>query len=212
MRLDSACRVSRRVLNERKGHCMKRSLLAALVFSAGIGSANASNPTPPFPASMPIPLADILVNFNGSGLDWVYAGPVANVPGHTNMIAPSSTRAAEGWRAATAAEWLHHPTWDSFIAPGNPGKLTRNSGTFAFNNHSNYLFASEYWTGHSTVDIDDFWRGDVTDGVNFSGVLATGSETIYVRNTLAVPEPGSYTMLLAGLGILGMVLRRGSTK
>ncbi|MBA5688969.1 PEP-CTERM sorting domain-containing protein [Rugamonas apoptosis] len=191
---------------------MKRLVLAVLFFSAGFGSANASNPTPPYPASMPIPVADILVNFNGGGLDWVYAGPVANVPGHANLIAPSSTRAAEGWRAATAAEWQHRPTWDSFIAPGNPGHLTRNSSTVAFNNHNNYIFASEYWTSHSTVDIDDFWRGNVTDGVNFSGVLGTGSETIYVRNTLAVPEPETYAMMLAGLVLLGVASRRRVAK
>lgn len=191
---------------------MKRSLLAAFAFIAGIGGANASTPTPPYPASMPIPLADILVNFNASGLDWVYAGPVANIPGHADMIAPSSTRAAEGWRAATAAEWRNHPTWESFIVPGNPGNLNRSSKTWDFNVHHDYLFASEYWTSHSTINIDDFWRGDVTDGVNFSGVLSTGSETIYVRNTLAVPEPETYALLVVGLGFLGIASRRGRTK
>ena len=156
------------------------------------GAANAviiSNATP-------IPDANVLLNFNGSGLDWVYAGPIAPNEFGPGQIQPASYRAAEGWRTATAAEWAARPDWDDFIIAPNP--VLPNAG---HTDHSVYRFASEYWGDFSHVDLNDYFDGIVTDGVN--GPTSGVPETIYVRNSLAVPAPG--TLLLMGLSLFGLM-------
>ena len=124
-----------------------KKLLTALALAVS-GSAYAA----PISAAIAIPDEFILVNFAGSGLDWVYAGPVAAHEFGFNEVAPSSYRAGEGWRAATASEWAAHPLWNDFIAAGNPCGIA-SATTFA--DHSCYIYASEYWSSFSHVDAQD---------------------------------------------------------
>lgn len=152
-----------------------------------------------------IPDANVLINLNNSGLDWVYAGPIGPNEWGPGNIQPATYRAAEGWRVATAAEWATRPLWTDFIVAGNPGGI--GSPPSGYSNHAGYIFASEYWGNFYHVDINDYASGNVTDGVNGS-VNGGVPETIYVRNTLVVPEPETYAMLIAGLGILGFLARR----
>jgi len=62
------------------------------------------------------------------------------------------------------------------------------------------------------------WTGPLTrSGLSASAINATGgNETFFVANSgtptppTAIPEPETYAMMLAGLGLLGFIARRRS--
>jgi hypothetical protein len=147
---------------------------------------------------------DVLINFNGSGLDWVYASPIGpNEFGPLNT-APASYRAAEGWRAATDDEWANRPEWFDFLMPGYT--VANVSAIDSFTDHSKLRFAAKYFSDYDHVDLRDYVAGNVTDGAHNLGFSVP--ETIYVRSTrrAAVPEPASFGLL--GFGLIGLRLRR----
>lgn len=182
------------------GKHMKKLLISAVIAMGIAAGAQAQI----INSATPIPNSNVLINLNNSGLDWVYAGPIGPNEWGTGNIQPATYRAAEGWRVATAAEWAMHPLWTDFIVPGNPGGIV--SPSAGYSDHSSYIFASEYWGNFYHVDQNDFANGSVTDGVN--GTIGNVPETIYVRNTLPVPEPETWAMLMAGLGLVGFMARR----
>lgn len=180
---------------------MKKHLLSVALAVGAMTSAQAVI----ISSATPIPDANVLINFNNSGLDWVYAGPIAPNEWGPGNIESASYRAGEGWRTASAAEWAARPDWTDFIAPGNPGNIVVAGA--GMNNHAWYIFASEYWSNFSHVDPVDFAQGRVTDGVN--GVVSGIPETIYVRFSQhggAVPEPATFA--LAVLGLVGVAAAR----
>jgi hypothetical protein len=143
----------------------------------------------------PIPDSEVLINFSGTGLDWVYAGPVLPGDFGPGEIEAPSFRASEGWRYATAPEWALRPDWDDFIKPGfGPGDISSNQ-----TDHTEYRFASEYWSTFTHVDVGDAQGGFVSNGLDIN--LISLYETWYVRTSQIqggeVPEPAS---LLAWLG------------
>lgn len=167
----------------------------------GVGTAGAAL----FGPATLIPDDRILVNFNNTGLDWVYAGPVAPGEFGTGEIEFPSFRAAEGWRSATTEEWALHPNWDDFIVPGNDVPAT------TWSDFTVYRAAPEYWSSFTHVDIQDFADGRVTDGVN--GIISGVPETIYVRASASadIPEPATLALFGSSLITLFAVRRRTRT-
>ncbi len=62
------------------------------------------------------------------------------------------------------------------------------------------------WTELSAVGINN--HGQIIGWGHLEGAPGGGSRAFLLSPIVAVPEPGTYAMLLAGLGLLGVVLRR----
>lgn len=151
------------------------------------------------PNSTVIPDSEVVLNFNNTGLDWVYAGPVAPDEWGPGQIEQVSYRGAEGWRNATVSEWAAKPSWTDFIkAPFNPG--TANGF-----DHATYKYTSEYWSTFTHVDLSNAADDRITNGTDI-GLLNGAYETWYVRDSavVAVPlPPAGYAGLVFG-GLSGI--------
>jgi hypothetical protein len=77
-----------------------------------------------------------------------------------------------------------------------PGSL--NPGTSGTSNFSDYLV---------------LYTADTTYGMSTASVIdGSTANTLTYSPALPVPEPESYGMMLAGLGLMGFVVRRRTTK
>lgn len=181
-----------------------RNKFAALILSSSFLAASGAHAVL-IDFNTVIPDENILLNFNDSGLDWVYAGPIAPGEFGPGNIETPDYRAAEGWRYATLSEWSARPDWTDFII--GDAIVGPNAG---HSDHSTYRFASEYWSNFSHVDLNDANAGRLTNGLDI-GSLTDVYETWFVRGSLddngnEVPVP--LTAYLFGLGLLSLGLSR----
>jgi len=185
---------------------MKNPILVALFLLALIGVSSTKLQAVVYDSSIPIPDSEVIINFEGTGLDWVYAGPIATHEFASDNLYDPSYRAAEGWRFATAAEWALRPDWTDFTRPG----YAIPSADAGYSNHTVYRFASEYWGGYSHVDLNDANAGLITNGKDI-GSLHGVWETFYVRDSRGVSAPDSTTtlgLLFGALAALAFFRRR----
>jgi PEP-CTERM motif len=78
-----------------------------------------------------------------------------------------------------------------------------NHGTSSSNSNASFSLDNNYWS-HSPQSQS----GTLVFGIFASGAGTGSLDVNYNLSVSAVPEPESYTMLLAGLGLMGAVIRR----
>lgn len=126
--------------------------------------------------------------------------------------------------------------WDNGVATDLGTLGGYQSKAFAINNvgqiagysyiPGNSALRATLWDGNSVVDLNSFldastvnagWELLVANGINDSGwIVGTARNTItgfssgYLLSVTAVPEPESYAMFFAGLGLIGALARRKS--
>jgi len=151
---------------------------------------SAPNARAPFDAPPP----DVIIGH--AGMEWVWAAPCASE-------APSCG-------APTPMYGFDNPTMDQWATWASRADLIT-----AFTDVSGYaICASAYFgSGYSHCDLGDATMGHIwhaypngiCDPSYFDGCVAATTETFYVR---AVPEPETYALMLAGLGLVGFIARR----
>ncbi|MBX3634637.1 MAG: PEP-CTERM sorting domain-containing protein [Rubrivivax sp.] len=146
-----------------------------------------------------------------------------------NTIAVFSAQASV---TATANEGGVYSTlnWDDTVYTNYNGNAANASAYFYVNgpapgggnggqsaNDSRYAYANSYWDGMAWVNAASADAGPL--GVTFSNLtgadmqgmfyIAVNSWTTAYGNTVPVPEPGTWALLLAGLGVVGRIATRG---
>jgi hypothetical protein len=116
------------------------------------------------------------------GLEWTWASPVNEETWGSNILSAPSFHA--GWRFATDLEMQNRPVLADFTRPDG-----------------SYIQSAAYWNSvYTHVDAGDLGSGLVNSAWGHSW-----NETLYVA---AVPEPETYALMLAGLGVVGAIARR----
>jgi hypothetical protein len=161
-------------------------------------------------------LVDTLdANFNIIGTHWAaYSMAVDNIAPDIFVGNPGTS----GWGAAPSGTNAIDARWDQVLVQfANPTQL----GSFSFNldsssygnlqaqqvlfldNYGNTLFTSPDYFQSATSFTQTF-----TSGLTVSAVLLTAGkfyDNLTIANVAPVPEPETYAMMLAGLGLLGFV-------
>ena len=180
---------------------IRKLLLAAAMGAAAVPAAAAIN--------VPVP-TNAYISFGG--LDWAWASPCSptGCNGDPNQNALDlSFQGTLGWRLPTAAELAMAPTAADFVFPGANipnGGADINGTTFTGAPGGDAACAVAYFTNQffNWCDYNDGANGAVFGFPGFEN--EPNVETWVVRN--AIPEPGTWAMLIAGFGLVGTALRR----
>lgn len=172
------------------------NIIAAAALVAASGSALAStsatggrNINPSFSdLGNPPPPSAIVTN---AGLEWVWANPCQGTPDSSCGGGQLGVLLHSGFGFATAAQWA---TWGSLAAfQGAWGSATCAAPQFSLS--FDHCDTGDMLAGY-------IWDSPLTDPAQAADPY---SETFLVR---AVPEPQTYALMIAGLGVLGLIARR----
>ena len=152
-------------------------------------------------------------------LDNTQNNPVG--PTNTSGVSPASFSFAK-WFSTTVTNTTSF-AWTSFDLELQSvlGTASTDGDGLSFAQGNSSLFTSDkFSTVHAVEDVRDFLNFDggsvgIGESVTFHFVVSdnTARNTFYLQETPnrvvgAIPEPETYAMLLAGLGVMGLLARR----
>lgn len=172
--------------------------------------------------SQPLALAD----FEGASYDWYRDSASTNNPiqtaslrlalngagGFTYLIfepyyqGPPGPVATDTW--VTSSFGLGSTVWSNNSSLALP-LGTNNCGVGCFNSLSNWMTANPNATvlGFST-GVGSGWNGSFEGAVDNISFTFNGQTESFNFEVAAVPEPGTWALMIAGFGLLGSALRR----
>lgn len=113
------------------------------------------------------------------------------------------------WRLPTADEFSHLFSGELDGVAGTSIYATHNNANFAlFSNIQAQSWLVSYWTTTPTGDADIRSTFSFNNGFDYTSNRNAGHYAMAVRTV--VPEPETYAMLLAGLGLVSIVARKRS--
>lgn len=191
------------------------SFAMASAFAGAPGFGARSGGLSPVASLAPVAQSTSSFSFDVSGIESFGAfGNPANTVVNL-LLAPNAEIVGVSWDVNVTA---HDPSWlselvldfsDSALTAGvsfSPGFADDAPGTASYSGSANLTdLALNFNVGADGILRLEFWEGFDDAAVDPDGIWNSGTITFEV---IAVPEPEINAMLLAGLGVLGMVARR----
>ena len=191
-----------------------RALFGALLMAGSIGVASQAYALNIVPSFTPQFLVSTTPNLSASALETLINGTAGWSTGSLSLAFKQDFGGGESGNAAPYYTASITPTsdpsnavisWDGplGIVCGDCYLVVKDGN----NTPAQYVFNISTWNGTETLNLSGFWantNGSISNVAIFNNTAPGGGG----GTIAAIPEPETYAMLLAGLGLVGFAARR----